>query len=404
MNKYQTSQIRNIVLVGAKGAGKTSFVESVLFTAKLTSRIGRVDEGNSIVDYDSLEIERKQSITSKLIVTEWEKTKINLIDTPGYSDFIGEVVGAVSAADVILFVIDSSNGVDIAAKRLFSIVSEFNKPFAFFINKMDSERADLESSLESIKELTSGIALFQLPIGTGADFKGTINLLDSSANIPADLNDKVKNLKTELMEAIAESDEALLEKYLEQGSISEQEMTSAVSKGIALGQTHPVYLGSSISAAGFDSLLNSMVRDCPSPDLLPPVKVKRPDNSEIELTSDANGPLVAQVFKTTSDPGIGDIFFFRVWSGTAKSGGDVYNANHNTSERMGHIIVTRGKERMEIAEAPAGDIGAVAKLKSTTINNTFTIKNNTFVCNQISFPKPVVPMAVKPKTKKDQDK
>lgn len=390
--------------MGAKGVGKTTFVEAALFTAKLTSRIGRVDEGSSVIDYDPLEVERKQSIISKVVGIEWNNTKINIIDTPGYLDFLGEAIGAIYAADVVLLLIDAVNGVEIPTKRFYHFITKMGKPYAFFINKMDAERADVSKTVQSIKEICPGAALFHLPIGSGSNFKGVVDLLDPKASAPADLEGRAKELKTALMDAIAESDEKLLEKYLEQGTISEDEMKSAVAKGIAAGQVHPIFAGSSYSAAGFDVFLNSVVADLPNPSQMPPIKIRRSDKSEAELSIDPNGPLAAHVFKTTSDPGIGDIFFFRVFSGAIKSGDDVYNSTRSTAERMGHLITTRGKERIEVEQAPAGDIAAVAKLKVTAINDTLASKGNALIFDPIDFPKAVVPMALKPKAKKDQDK
>ncbi|MFH1873914.1 MAG: elongation factor G [Pseudomonadota bacterium] len=404
MNKYQTSQIRNIAIVGAKGVGKTTVAEAILFTTKATSRIGKVDDGTTIVDYDPLEVERKQSIMSKFLVTEWDKHKLNFFDTPGYSDFIGEVVSSIAAADVVLMVVSATNGADIATKRLYSLVKEMNKPHAFFINKMDAERADYEKTFASIKEISSGAALFQLPNGQGASFNGVIDLLDPKTDIPADLADKTGSLKTELMETIAESDEKLLEKYLEQGEISEDEMKTALAKGIAKGNIYPVYMGSAMNGTGFETLLNAFINNLPSPDQLPVFKALRSDKTEVEVKCDPNGPVLAHIFKNTSDPGIGDIFFFKVLSGAVKSGADIYNSTQSTNERMGHLIITRGKERIEIDEAVAGDIAAVAKLKNTSINDTFSTKAHALLCKPIEFPKPVVPMALKPKSKKDQDK
>jgi elongation factor G len=404
VNKYQTSQIRNIALIGAKGVGKTTTVEAMLYASKATGRMGRVDDGNSIIDFDPLEIERKQSINSKVVVVEWNGHKINVIDTPGYADFWGETIGGIYAADVVLILIDSVNGVDIATKRLYTYVTKWNKPHAFLINKMDADRADVDKAFASIKELCSGAALFEQADGKGAGFKGAVDVLEHKGEPPQGLGDKFKQVRTELMETIAESDEKLLEKYLERGEISETEMKGALISGIANSQIHPVFLAAAYSSAGVDTLLNAIVNNFPSPDKLPPFKVRRSDGSQVEIRADAGGPIAGHVFKTTSDPGIGDIFFFRVFSGAIKSGEDVYNATKSTAERMGHLIATRGKERFEIDEAVAGDIAAVAKLKSTGINDTLTTKSNTLLFDPIDFPKPVVPMALKPKTKKDQDK
>lgn len=375
MKKYDTANIRNIVLVGSKGVGKTTFVEAALFTTKVTVRMGRVAEGNSIIDYDPIEIERKQSITSKVTPVEFANCKINIIDTPGYSDFIGDVVGATAIADVVVILIDSVNGVDIATRRFAETAKKLNKPIVYFINKMDVERADCNKAFASIKEkLSPGAALFELPI------------------------------QTSLMEAVAECDEKLLEKYLEIGELTEDEFKKGMVKGIAAGTLNPVFTGSAYNNTAIDVFLKAVVNNFPSPLDVPAVKAMRFDKSEVEIKTDPNGQILAQVFKTTSDPGIGDIFFFRVYSGTISAGADVYNSTQSIPERMGHLIVMRGKERIEVEAATAGDIVAVAKLKGTCINDTLSVKNNPLSMRPIEFPIPVVPMAMIPKSKKDQDK
>ena len=416
MKKFETASIRNIAIVGSKGVGKTTFLEAILFSSKATGRQGSVDEGNSILDYDPIEVDRKQSITSKVTPVELAGKKLNMIDTPGYSDFVGEAVGAMAVADVVCFIIDSVNGADVATLRLDSYARKFEKARVYVINKADAERADVDTALASIKEkLASGAALFQLPIGSGAGFKGVIDLLNMRAfvsegghsketDIPADLAGEAKERRTALMEAIAESDESLLEKYLESGELSEEELKKGMVKGIAAGTLNPVFICSGVMNVGVDAFLSTVASNFPSPADMPPVKAKKGDGSEVSIEANAAGPLLAQIFKTTSDPGIGDVFFFRVWSGSIKAGDDVFNGTQSAGERMGHLIVMRGKERMESEEAPAGDIAAVAKLKNTFINDTFTVKNDARLLPAIDFPKPVVPMAVLPKAKKDQDK
>ena len=416
MKKYETQSIRNIALIGSKGVGKTSFVEAALFTTKATTRLGRVDEGNTVADYDPLEIERRQSISSKVVPVEWDGKKVNLIDSPGYADFVGDAVGAINVADVVLFLIDSVNGVEVQTKLLDGYVKAAGTARAFFVNKMDVERADAEGVLASIRETVAPSAVFfQLPIGTGTGFKGVVDLLGMRAvvneggaaketDIPADLNAKASEYRGKLMEAIAESDEALLEKYLEIGELSEEEMKRGVVKGIASGSLTPVLVGSTASGIGLEAFLNAVSRHFPSPAEMPPVKAKRSDGAEVEVKADPAGAVLARIFKTTSDPGIGDIYYFRVYSGTISSGDDVYNVTRATSERIGHPMLMRGKERIEMEAAVAGDIAAVAKLKNTRINDSFSCKAASLTLSPIDFPKPVVPMAVIPKSKKDQDK
>ncbi|MFA4974708.1 MAG: elongation factor G [bacterium] len=412
MNKFETRNIRNLALIGAKGVGKTTFVEGVLFTVKATTRMGRVSEGNSIIDYDPLEVERQQTINSKIVPFEWKNVKINLMDTPGYADFIGDAVGAINVADIALFLVDSVNGVEIQTQLLNEYVKKAGTATAFFINKADAERADVEAAFASIKErISSSAVLMELPIGSGTGFKGVVDILKMKAyeggkvsDVPADLAAKAKEKRTALIEAVAETSEVLLNKYLESGELSEEEIKSGIVKGIASGALSPVFMGSAHSGAALDAFLDMIAENFPSPADMPPAKAKRKDGSVVELKADARGPLLARVFKTTSDPGIGDVFYFRVYSGTVKSGDDVYNGTQSTSERMGHLFQMRGKERTETEEAPAGDIAAIAKLKSTRINDIFTVKNDALTLDPIAFPMPVVPMAVMPKSKKDQDK
>ncbi len=412
MKRYDTPNIRNLALIGAKGVGKTSFVEAALFAGKATTRMGRTDEGNSIIDYDPLEVERQQSLNSKIVPLEWKNVKINLIDTPGYADFVGDAVGAINVADVAVFIIDAVNGAEIQTQLLDNYAKKAGKAKVFFINKVDSDRTNLDAALASIKEKVSpSAAFFQIPIGVGPEFNGVVDLLKMKAvqdgkevDVPADMTAKANEMRTALMEAIAESDEALLEKYLEAGELSEEEMKKGVAKGIASGNLNPVFVGAAYNNVGVEAFLNTVAENFPSPEDMPPAKAKKSDGSEVELKADPNGPLLALVFKNTSDPGIGDIFYFRVYSGTISSGDDVYNSTESASERVGHLLSMRGKERSEVEAAAAGDIAAVAKLKNTHINDTFTTKNEGLQMEAIEFPMPVVPMAVLPKSKKDQDK
>ncbi len=417
MKTYETSNIRNIALIGAKGVGKTSFVEAALFSSGATGRMGRVVEGNSVIDYDPIEVERHQSIISKITPIEWKQFKINLIDTPGYSDFIGEAVGAMSVCDVSLFVVDAANGVEIPAIRLYNHMKEMGRGRAFLINKADGEHSDVAAAVASIREnLGSSAPEFQIAIGEKAQFKGVVDLLGmkayvneggslKEADIPADMVEEAKSKRTALIEAVAENDESLLEKYLESGELSDEEIIRGCARA-SLPETSTRYLSAAAdNNIGVDAVLNAVIKYFPSPADMPAVKVLDKDGkSEIDVTADPKGPLVAHVFKTTSDPGIGDIFFFRVYSGSINAGDDVFNVNQSSAERLGHLITMRGKERIEIPSASVGDIAAVAKLKNTRINDTFTSKAHPLTARQVVFPTPVVPLAVVPKSKKDQDK
>ena len=414
MKKYDTSNIRNLCVIGSKGVGKTTFLESALFTAKMTGRQGSVDQGNSSLDFYPLELERHQTLSSKLAPIEWNDTKINFLDTPGYADFWGDTVGAIAASDVALIVVESGTGVDVATRRLIKYANNFNRPTCFLINKMNSERADFDNAFNTIKEKNSSAVLFQLPIGKGSEFKGIIDLVDMKAysfvgekvtagDIPEDMKADVSAKRTELIETAAEADEVLLEKYLEGGEISEDELKCAIKKGVASRGLSPVFVAASDNASGTSLILDTIAKHFPSPSEML-LKAKTIDGEEIELKSDANAPLIAQVFKVTSDPGIGEIFFFRVWSGTMKSGSDIFNTTNDSHERIGHLLVVRGKDREEVDVVTAGDIACVAKLKDTVICNTLSDKGNKIIFDDIKFPNPVVPLAMKPVTKKDQDK
>jgi len=413
---YDTQKLRNIALVGSKGVGKTSLVEAALFTSGATGRMGRVDEGNSVVDSDGIEVERKQSISSKLIPIEWNAHKINMLDTPGYADFIGDVYGAMNIADVTVLVVDSLSGVEIPLKKTYNYLKDKNKPRVFYLNKMDADRSNFDQSISSINDvLESSAVLFQMPIGNTGSFRGVVDLLTMKAyvtdggtlntvDVPADMVEQANEKRMALMESIAETDESLLEKYLEVGELSEDDIKVGTVNGLASGQLVPIFIGSAYHNIGVNVLLDLICSHFPCPSDMPPFIAKRDDDSDAHLVVDSQGPFVAQVFKATSDPGIGDVFFFKVLSGQVNSGDDVYNINQKAVERMGHLIVFRGKERLEMTTANAGDITSIAKLKNTHLSNVFCKKSDHFHLEPIDFPIPVVPMAVIPKTKKDQDK
>lgn len=416
MKVYETEKIRNIALIGNKGSGKTSLLDALLFTIGANSRIGRVADGTSMADYDPAEIKRQQTIVSKIIPCEWKGCKVNILDTPGYADFVGEVLSSLAVADIALIVVDGINGIDIPTRRFYNYAVEAKKPAAFFINKCDSDRTDINKILNRIRgQLSPKAVLIETPIGSGPNFKGVVDVLNMKAyiseggkaketDVPSDVLDKAKEYRTAILDSVAENDEALMEKYLGGGELTVSEIKNGFTKGVASAQISPVFIGSASLGIGTDAFLQMLGEWFPSPKDMPPVKGKNDASGEDARSAAGLDPFSAFIFKSTSDPGIGDVCFFRVWSGMVGHGDDVYNSTKRTSERMGHLFVMRGKTREEVEKVIAGDIACVAKLKSTTINDTLCTKAKSITFDPIKFPEPMVSLAVFPKSKADQDK
>lgn len=416
MKVYETEKLRNVAFLGNKGGGKTSLLDALLFATGSNTRIGKVSDGSSMADYDPSEIKRKETIVAKIIPCEWKGYKVNVLDTPGYADFVGEVYSSLVVTDFVLIVVDGEKGVDIPTKRFANFAVEANKPVAFFINRCDSDRVDIDEVLESIREqLNPKAVLIQAPIGKGPSFKGVADVLNMKAymtengkgkevDVPADVQGKAKEYRTAILDAVAENDESLMEKYLGGAELTATEIKTGFVKGVATAQIAPVFIGSALNGVGTEAFLQMLCDWFPSPKDMPVVSGKN-DAGQPETRSCTNGdPLSAFVFKATSDPGIGDVCFFRVWSGTVGHGDDVYNSTKRTSERMGHLFVMRGKNREEIDKVFAGDIACVAKLKSTGINDTLCAKAKSLTFDPIKFPEPMVSLAVFPKSKADSDK
>jgi len=413
MKVYETEKIRNIALIGNKGVGKTQLLDAMLFACGLNTRIGKTSDSSSVADYDPAEIRRQQTLISKVIPCEWKGMKINVLDTPGYADFIGETLSALTVADMAVVVVDAAHGVDIPTKRIMNYAVELHKPLAFIINKCDNEYADLDKTIESIRAANGKAVFVQSPAGKGSAFKGVVDVLNMRAyisesgkakelDVPAEFQEKAKECRTSVIEAVAENDEALMEKYLAGGELSAAEIKTGFSKGIANGSIAPVFLTAASNGVGSDAFMQMCCDWFPSPKDVSPAKGKNDAGQEEART--VGDAFSAFVFKAASDPGIGDICFFRVWSGSVAHGDDVYNSSRRTVERMGHLFVMHGKNREEVEKVFAGDIVCVAKLKSTGICDTLCIKTKPIKFDQIKFPEPMVSLAVKPKTKADSDK
>ena len=417
MDVYEPPNIRNVVLAGHSGAGKTTLTEAMLFTAGALTRMGKIEDGNTVSDHDPEEIRRGISVSLSLVPVEWRETKVNTLDAPGYADFIGDVKGALRAADCCLFVVSAVDGVEVQTEVVWELAVEAGLPRAIFINKIDRERASFERTMDGlVAAFGTQIAPIHLPIGEEHEFAGVIDLLSKKAyrysaapageegEWPEDLAAKAEPYRERLTDSVAEADDSLLEKYLESGDLSSEEIVRGVKAGLSEAKLAPVLVGAAGGPAGIDRLLDFMVEAFPSPAERPPVKARAKDGQEREIALDPNGPLVAQVFKTVSDPFVGRINLFRVSSGKVRPDSSVFNSTKNTEERIGQLFTLRGKDHETVSEVPAGDIGAVAKLSHTATGDTFSTKQDPVTLPELDLPEPLLAMAIEPKTKGDEDK
>lgn len=418
--KYESIDIRNVAFLGHGGCGKTSLSEAVLFCSGAIKRLGRVDDGNAVMDFDPEEIKRNISIGSSFFDFEWKKKKINLIDTPGDADFTTDAQTSMSVADNAIIVVDAVSGVEIQTERMWKKADELGIPKIIFITKFDRERADLDRVISSLGGVLKGrFSLLTYPIGKEANFSGVVDLFSKKAlnysgdasgkfeegEIPADLVSTIEKLRGELIESIAESDDTLLEKYLDGGELSGEELARGLKKGVIEGTITPVFCGSGARNIGAHPLLNFLVDSAASP--IERKAIKATDSAkgeEVEVKPDPDGPLTALVFKTIADPFAGKLSIFRVFSGTMKADSNVLNATKKTKERVGQLLHLRGKEQTPTNAAPTGDICAVPKLKDTSTGDTITDESFGVVFPGFKTPPRVMSFALKPKSKGDEDK
>jgi len=417
MKDYTGDKIRNVCLLGHGGAGKTSLAEAIMFNTGALDRFGKVSEGTSTLDFDPEEIRRKVSISTALGPCEWKDCKINILDTPGYFDFIGEVRQGIKVADSALIVVSGKSGVSVGTEKSWEYANDAKIPRAFFINKLDEENADFDKTMEQLEEAFGKSAVaFTLPIVVEGKFRGIVDVLEKTAftfekdkflegPIPEELNAGVVAQMDKIKELVAETDEVLMEKYFAGEEFTEEEIGIGLRKSILDGSLAAVYCGSSLLNLGVKYFMDAIIRFMPSPCDLPPVTGKRPGSDEpVELKCDTAEPLSALVFKTIADPFVGRISIIKVCSGVLKSNSSVYNSNIDKQERIAQIFLLRGKKQIPVDKLNAGDIGAVAKLLYTGTNNTLCDSSRPYVLDGIVFPEPVISMAVEPKAKGDEEK
>ena len=417
MKEYRPDMIRNIGIVSHARAGKTSLTEALLYDAGAIDKLGRVDDGTTVSDYDDDEIRRKTSISSSLCFCEWNDCKINLVDTPGYSDFSGDQVAAIRVVDTLLIVVDASMGVEAGTERAWYRADDAGKPRAVFLNKLDKEMAKFDETLQALEALGGRIVPVHIPIGIGENFRGVVDLVRMKAfagsdagkklnevEIPDDVQEQIENYREALIDAVAETDDELLEKYLDGEELTDEQIVKGLKKGVAANQFVPVMCGSAVNNLGPQITLD-MLASFPSPVDVQSVVGNKPESEEeigFDVSEDA--PLCAFVFKTMSDPYAGRVNLFRVYSGTLKSDSRVYNPKKDQEERISSVSLIHGKKYIDAEGIVAGDFGAVMKLSETSTDDTLCEDANRIVLPPIDFPKPVISMAVTPKTQGDDEK
>ncbi len=412
--EYTTDRVRNVAVLGHGSSGKTSLVDALCFVAGTSTRHGSVDDGTSLTMYSPEEHAHEISIQMTPAYAEHMGTKINLLDTPGYLDFTGETLAAVRVADAAIIVVSATSGVEVGTERVWEYCETRGIPRVFFVSMMDKDHADFDRVVQQIKKLAAGALPVEIPVGEGPAFSGIINLFSEKAHIykkgtatgeydetdvPGELADKAAQWETELQETLATTDESLLETYIEGGHISRAEAIDAMARGMALNEVFPVFCGSSPQTYGIRALLKKLVELCPSP-----AEAGAEVVGDEELVADDSGPLAALVFKTAAEPHVGELSYFRIFSGSVANGAEVVNASDGQSEKLNHLSIPMGKERHEVSNLHAGDIGVIAKLKHTHTNDTLNDKGRKLPVDTIEFPSADIAVAIVGETRNDEDK
>jgi elongation factor G len=414
MKEYPTAKIRNVVLLGHGRSGKTTLAEACALQSGAIDRFGKISDGSTASDYDPEEIKRLCSINASLLPLEWNGFKINLIDAPGFFDFVGEQISAVRAADAALIVLSGKSGLAVGAQKAVALCKKTKKPMMFFVNKLDDENASFDKIMGDLQTAYGkAVAPFEIPVTEGGKLV-FVNAADETAQqyengkpsaipVPDAAKDALSGLRDALFEAVAETDEALMEKYFSGETFTPAEIHAGLKAGTVAGDVIPTLCGAAATRDGVAALLDALCEYLPSPEDAAPPAAQDKDGKAVTLSGKAADPVAAQVFKTIADPFIGKLSFLRVYQGTLKADAPLFNPTANAEEKISHIYVMRGKKQIEVTQLVAGDVGAVPKLNAAT-GDTLCAKANPVTVEPLEFPKPALSMAILPKAKGDEEK
>ena len=413
MRNYPSQAIRNVVLLSHSGDGKTSLAEMLLLRTGAISRLGRIEDGTTTSDHEPEEERRGGSVNLSVLPIEWKDHKINVLDPPGYLDFVGETIGALRVADGALILVDASTGPQVGTDMMWRRVEETSKPRLIMIDKMDRENADFQAALSAVRDrFGKACVAVHLPIGSEKDFEGVVDVISGRAHLadgatgeaPSELSNEIDQLRDQLIEAVAETDDDLATKFLEGERLGPDELMSAMVGAVRDGKLFPVVAGSGALGHGVDAVIDAIVRFLPGPDAVRLDPAVSSSGESVEVVTDSDAPLAAFVFKTMADPFVGKLSFFRVYQGSFKGNQQVWNAKKGEPERVAQVVVLSGKNSENVDSLPAGDIGAVAKLSVTATGDTLTTREAGLSFGDLELPEPIYSVAVKLKTKADMDK
>ena len=416
MGNFKMDTIRNVVVMGHGKCGKTTFTEAMLLNSGAIDRMAKVADGGTVSDFDPEEVKRQCSISASMIPIEWKGMKYNIIDTPGYFDFVGEVKEGLRAADSALIVLSGRSGVSVGTEQVYKYARTKGVSIMFFVNKMDDDRADYMNTLEQMKEkFGKAVTPFVIPIREGDKFKGYVDIVDMTARryegidridipVPEGMEETIQPLRDMIMEAVAETDDALMNKYFNGEEFTFDEIKKAIRQGVKDGTIYPVYCGTGQENVGIMSLMDGIGKYLPNPNEITEIAHNSKTGDPVEVVQDAQDTTSAIVFKTIADPYVGKMSLFRVYSGSVKADSTLYNPNKDTTEKIGKVYTLIGKKQVEVKSVDAGDIGVVAKLDQTKTGDTLCAENKNIILSGIDFPQPVLSMAVYPVSKGDEEK